>query len=74
MMHVFNAKKYVIYTQSNFRIWGINHDDKLLSSLILAGSYIISSSHSGFFEDSFLCTKEKKLFQELHTKIMILKN
>ena len=72
-MHVLNTKKYVIYTQSNFRICDINYDEKLLLKLIIAGSYIILSLLSGFFEDSCLSTKKEKLFQEFHSKNLILK-
>ena len=72
-MHIFNAKKYVIYTRSNCRIWGINYNEKLLLKLIIADSYIIINSRTGFLEDSCLCTKKEKPFQELHTINMILK-
>ena len=73
MMHVLNTEKYAIYTQSNFRICNINYDEKPLLKFIIAGSYIILSLLSGFFEDNCLCTKKEKLFQEFHSINMIPK-
>jgi len=72
MMHVFNAKKYVIYTQSNSRIWSMNHDEKLLLKLIKAGSYTVLNLHFVFLRTvpSLLIRKD---FQELHRINMILK-
>ena len=56
-----------------FRICETNYDEKLLLKLIKAGSYIILSLLSGYFENSFISTKMKKLFQEFCSINLILK-
>ena len=56
-----------------FKICDIKYEDKLLLKLIIAGSYIILSLLSGFFENSLICTKKKKIFQEFYSINLILK-
>ena len=72
-MHVLNTKKNLIFTQLNFRISNINNDEQQRLKLIIAGSYIILSLLSGYFENSLICTKMKKLFQEFCSINLILK-
>ena len=73
MIHFLNTKKYAIYTQSNFRICDINYEEKPLIKFIIAGSYIILSLLSGFFEENCICTKKEKFFQEFHSINLIPK-
>ena len=62
MLIIFNAKKYVNYTESYSRFWGMNHGEERLLKHIKAGTYIILKLKLWFFEDSCLCTNEEKLF------------
>ena len=62
MLIIFNAKKYVNYTESYSKFWGMNHGEERLLKLIKAGPYIILKLTLWFFEDSCLCTNEEKLF------------
>ena len=73
MLIIFNAKKYVNYTESYSIFWGMNHGEERFLKMLKAVPYIILKLTLWLFEDSCLCTNEEKLFQELYTVKIILK-
>ena len=63
MLIIFNAKKYVNYTESYSRFWGMNHGEERLLKLIKAGPYIILKLTLRFFEDGSSILMRKNFFK-----------